>query len=90
MEYDSIYGNNGWAVYSEKADTNIVVAGNMLTNSCWTIAGGLSDGDAATRIAIGGIVGSNVTCLRTIVDGYTLSGTVVVGRAGDTYTNSHA
>ena len=62
--------------------------GNSVHNNCWTVAHALSTSKKERRTAISGILGSNQTCLRTVVDGYSLSGLVAISVAGSNYTAS--
>jgi len=66
-------------------DAAIMTTGNSLHNNCWTVVHGLKGAVAEKRVGISGILGSNQTCLRTVVDGYTLSGLVAISIAGSNY-----
>merc|ERR1712166_207204 len=70
-------------------DTTLALTtGNSVHNNCWTVAHALTGSIIARRTAISGILGSNQTCLRTVVDGYSLSGLVAISVAGSNYTAS--
>lgn len=62
------------------ADTQMVLTGQLVTNSCWTAVIGRPDGVAAKRAAVGGTIGSVNNCVKIAVDGYSLSGAMCIGR----------
>lgn len=64
--------------------------GNSLHNNCWTVVHGLTGATTTKRVGISGIFGSNQTCLRTIVDGYSLSGIAAISVAGSNYNSAVA
>jgi len=68
-------------------DVAIIKGGTMITNSCWTIITGRSEADdLAKRMNLGGILASAQSCIKTAVDGYTLSGFISIGKAGNNFT----
>lgn len=78
---------------TNKATADVKIAlgqGNSVHNNCWTVAHALTGSVIAKRIGISGILGSNQTCLRTVVDGYSLSGLVAISVAGSNYTSTTA
>ena len=68
------------------ADVAVMSTGNSIHNNCWTVAHALKASTATRRTGISGILGSNQTCLRTVVDGYSLSGLVAISVAGSNYS----
>lgn len=80
----------GDEIVSIKSDTFAVKEGTLITNGCWTaVHARYTDDNLAKLMAIAGIFASAQSCLKTVVDGYTLSGYALMGKAGNNFTGSN-
>jgi len=78
-------GNNAAAtdaVWFKPDDTRMILTGMLVSNHCLTAVAARIDTNsaAAKRAAIGGILGTSNSCVKIAVDGYSLSGAMVVGK----------
>lgn len=58
--------------------------GSLVTNHCWTAVQGRFDAESGKRAAVGGIIASVNNCVKIAVDGYSLSGAMIIGKVADT------
>jgi hypothetical protein len=54
----------------------------LISNHCYTSSMGRPDADDTHRAAMGGLIGSVNSCVKMGVDGYSLSGAMVIGNFG--------
>jgi len=60
-------------------NTQPQLTGNLITNHCFTASIGNTGALQANRAAIGGVIGSVNSCVKIAVDGYSLSGAMMIG-----------
>jgi len=86
FNYEVVYKASN-VVFFKADDTNVGKSGMLISNHCWTASIGRPDAAADKRAAVGGITGSVNSCCKIAVDGYSLSGAMVIGIVSNNMTS---